>query len=106
MSAHATHTPTREELVALLANRRINPTLKLASLALAALGLVVFLVGFSGLGDALEALQNRQDQAATTAQTYAKQQRAAAYAVEDAQQSLVDAERNAAQASTDAARRR
>ncbi len=45
MSAHAGHAPTREELVQLISNRPISRTLKLVSLALAAVGAIVFLIG-------------------------------------------------------------
>ncbi|HEY0779779.1 MAG TPA: hypothetical protein VGD56_17560, partial [Gemmatirosa sp.] len=45
MSAHAAPALTREELVRLIANKPINPALKLAALGLAALGAVLFIVG-------------------------------------------------------------
>jgi hypothetical protein len=74
-----------------------------AAVAVAGLGAV--LVGFSGLGDALSALQNQQDQAATNAQTNAGRQVSAARAIENAQEALSDARRNAARAAEDAADR-
>ena len=45
MSLHAVHVPTREELIRLTANKPVSKTLKLACAALAALGLVVFVLG-------------------------------------------------------------
>jgi hypothetical protein len=74
-----------------------------AAVAVAGLGSV--LVGFSGLGDAVSALQSQQDQAATTAQTSANRQVSAARAIENAQDALSDARRNAARAAEDAADR-
>lgn len=73
--------------------------------AVAAFGLGSVLVGFSGLGDALTALGNQQDQAATNAQTAANRQVSAARAIENAQDALSDARRNAARAAEDAADR-
>lgn len=45
MSAHQVHVPTREELVGLISNRPTSPTLKLASLVLAAVGAIAFIFG-------------------------------------------------------------
>ncbi len=45
MSAHASYTPTREELVQAISNKPVNPTVKLASLALAVLGFAIFAFG-------------------------------------------------------------
>lgn len=73
-----------------------------AAVAVAGLGSV--LVGFSGIGDALTALQNKQDQSATNAQTNAGRQVSAAKAIEGAQDALADARRNAGRAAENAAR--
>ncbi len=51
MSAHAAHMPTRDELVRLIANKPVNPTLKLAALGLAAVGAAVFIFGVITGGD-------------------------------------------------------
>ena len=73
--------------------------------AVGAFGLGAVLVGFSGIGDAIGALQSQQDQAATNAQTNGARQAGAAYAVRDAIEALADARRNAARAAEDAAER-
>ena len=73
--------------------------------AVAGAGLGAVLVGFSGIGDALSALQSRQEQAGMAAQTGAKQQDSAARSIADAQRALADAHRNAARAAEDAADR-
>ena len=73
--------------------------------AVAVAGLSSVLIGFSGLGDALTALGNQQDQAASNAQTSAKRQASAAKSIESALDSLADARRNAARAAEDAAER-
>ena len=58
MSAHATHTPTRDELVRAISDKPVNPTIKLASLALAVVGLAVFAYGaFTGSDRAWLSLQ-------------------------------------------------
>ena len=67
-------------------------------------GLSSVLIGFSGIGDAVKALQDRQEDQAQTAIDTAKKNRSAMYAVQDAQQAVVDAQRNAARAAEDAAR--
>lgn len=69
----------------------------------AALGSV--LVGFSGLGDALTALQSKQDHAATSAQSGAKSQASAARTIENAERALANARRSAAQSAEAAADR-
>lgn len=73
--------------------------------AVAGAGLGSVLIGFSGLGDAVTALQNQQDQAAMTAQTSAKAQVSAASTIRNAEEALADARRNAARAAEDAAQR-
>ncbi len=45
MSAHAAPALTREELVRVIANKPVNPALKLAALAIGVLGTVLFVVG-------------------------------------------------------------
>jgi hypothetical protein len=45
VSAHASHTPTREELVQAVSNKPVSATLKLACLVLAALGTALFAYG-------------------------------------------------------------
>lgn len=72
--------------------------------AVAGAGLGAVLIGFSGLGNALTALQARQDQQAKNSQTQAKQNRQAANAIKDAQRGIRDAVRSAAQANADAQR--
>ena len=58
MSAHATHSPTRDDLVRAIRDKPVNPTIKLACLALAVLGALVFAVGaFNGSDRAWLALQ-------------------------------------------------
>jgi len=52
VSLHAVHVPTREELVRVVADKPVSRTLKLASLVLAALGLVVFVFGAFGAAEA------------------------------------------------------
>ena len=59
--------------------------------AVAAGGLTAVLVGFSGLGGALQALQAQEDQGAKTAQTAAKSQEASARRVADARRSAARA---------------
>lgn len=60
-----------------------------AAVAVASLGAVA--VGFSGIGGALQALGNQQDQAAMTAQTAARSEASAAKAVADARRSAARA---------------
>lgn len=73
--------------------------------AVAGAGLGSVLVGFSGLGDAVTALGNQQDQAALTAQTAGNAQETAANGVRNAIRGVEDARRNAARAAEDAAER-
>lgn len=47
MSAHAAHTPTRDEIVGLISNKPANPTLKLVALVFATIGIVTF--GFGAI---------------------------------------------------------
>lgn len=74
-----------------------------AAVATGAIGSV--LVGFSGVGEGLKALQQQSDAVITGDQTRAKQLKSAAYAIRDAKEALADAERNAGRAAEDAARR-
>lgn len=73
--------------------------------AVAGAGLGSVLVGFSGIGDALTALGNQQDQAAMIAQTTGRQQVSAARSIASAQNAVADAERSAARSAEAAARR-
>lgn len=74
-----------------------------AAVATGAIGSV--LVGFSGVGEGLKALQQQSDAVISGDQTQAKQIKSAAYAIRDAKEALADAERNAGRAAEDAARR-
>ena len=73
--------------------------------AVGTFGLASVLVGFSGIGNALGALQSQQDAAATNAQTNAGRQVSSANQIADAVRAVADAERNAARAAEDAAER-
>jgi murein DD-endopeptidase MepM/ murein hydrolase activator NlpD len=66
--------------------------------AVASFGLGAVLVGFSGLGDAISALQAKQDQQATTAQTAGKRNLSAANSIKDANRAVADAARGVADA--------
>lgn len=58
MSAHGPYTPTREELVRAISDKPVNPTLKLAALALGLVGMGLFVFGaFTGNDRAWLALQ-------------------------------------------------
>ncbi len=116
--AVAASTAFRSFNIVLLASAAIGPALipVLAGLAagllalapaaaVAAFGIGAVIVGFSGIGDALQALQARQDQAGKTAQAAGKQQASAARAVERAQQSAARAVESALDAQTRAQKR-
>lgn len=62
-------------------------------------------LAFSGIGDAVKALGDVEDDAAKDANAAAKTIRSASYAVVDARQAVGDAERNAARAAEDSERR-
>lgn len=63
------------------------------------------LVGFSGVGDGLQALSQQSDAVVRGDQTRAKQLKSASYQIQDAKRALADAERNAGREAEDAARR-
>lgn len=73
--------------------------------AVAAFGLGAVIVGFTGIGDALTALGNRDKQAALTAQTSAKQQASAARSVADARRSAAKQIESALKRQADAQKR-
>ena len=73
--------------------------------AVATASVASVLVGFSGVGEGLKALQQQSDAVISGDQTRAKQLKSAAYAIADARDAVADAERNAGQAAEDAARR-
>lgn len=73
--------------------------------AVATASISALLVGFSGVGDGLQALQQQSDAVIKGDQTRAKQLKTAAYQVQDAKRALADAERNAGREAEDAARR-
>lgn len=74
-----------------------------AGVAIASISALV--VGFGGIGDGLQALQQQNDAVIKGDQTRAKQLKTAAYQIQDAKRGLADAERNAAREAEDAARR-
>lgn len=67
------------------------------------LGGVILAAAFSGIGDAVGALNDQQDNAAKDAQANAKHMKSAARQVEDAERSLARARADSAQAAKDAA---
>jgi murein DD-endopeptidase MepM/ murein hydrolase activator NlpD len=75
------------------------------SFTVASTGIAAMIFGFSGLGDAMTALQNQTDSATQENDQHAKSVRSASYAVSDARKALADAERSAARAAEDAAER-
>jgi len=71
----------------------------------AAASLTTLVIGLSGIGPAVQALNKKSTQAGKIQQDFGKKVRSSAKAVRDAKRSLADAERNAAQAAQDAAKR-
>lgn len=74
------------------------------ALVAGAAGLGVLAIAFSGISDAVSALNDQQDKAAKTAEDAAKRMKAAGQQVEDAQRSLARARENAAESISDAER--
>lgn len=71
----------------------------------ASTGIAALAFGFSGLGDAMTAMQNQADASGKEMKAQGDSIKQATYAVSDARKALADAERSAAQAAEDAARR-